>query len=220
MVRTYGNVRRATFDADLDAKRWVIQLRDPDSAVLVGFSTQTLLEANVHGQPVTALYSGDTVVDRPHWGDPALAHVWGNFALRLVAQPRPGDLFWFLTSKGFRTYRFLPLFFHDFYPRPDIEIPADEAATMNALGQLVGGARYDGRVQIIRAGADKDYLLPGAGDPHGRAMNDPYVRYFVQRNPGHARGDELCCLAPLTPQNFTRAAYRVIKRAPCETVMV
>jgi hypothetical protein len=36
------------------------------------------------------------------------------------------------------------------------------------------------------------------------------VRFFIERNPGHARGDELCCLAPLTRENFTRAAYRTI----------
>jgi hypothetical protein len=41
-------------------------------------------------------------------------------------------------------------------------------------------------------------------------MNDRHVRFFVERNPGHERGDELCCLAPLTRDNFTRAAWRVI----------
>jgi hypothetical protein len=41
-------------------------------------------------------------------------------------------------------------------------------------------------------------------------LRDPFVRFFVERNPGHARGDALCCLAPLTRANFTPAAYRVI----------
>jgi hypothetical protein len=220
MVRTYANVRRAAFDADLDAKRWVIQLRDPDSDELVGFSTQTISEASVNGRRVTALYSGDTVVDRQHWGDPALAHVWGNFALRLIAHPRSGELYWFLTSKGFRTYRFLPLFFREFYPRRDIVAPAPVTAILNTLGERIGGARYDFQTQIICADADKDYLLPGAADPKVRALHDPHVRYFLERNPGYARGDELCCLAPLTAQNFTRAAYRVIERAPCQVSIV
>jgi len=220
MVRSYANVRRATFDADLNAKRWVIQLRDPRSGELVGFSTQTLLRVTANGQIVTALYSGDTVVDRQHWGDPALAHVWGNFALRLIEERRPGSLYWFLTSKGFRTYRFLPLFFREFYPRHDISTPECQAAILTALGKEVGGARYDENAQVIRADANKDYLLPGAADPGDRAIHDSHVRYFIMRNPGYACGDELCCLAPLTAENFTRAAYRVIERAPCNALIV
>jgi hypothetical protein len=39
---------------------------------------------------------------------------------------------------------------------------------------------------------------------------DPHVRFFVERNPEHAMGDELCCIAPLTGDNFTKAARRVI----------
>ena len=41
-------------------------------------------------------------------------------------------------------------------------------------------------------------------------LRDPHVRYFAELNPGHARGDELCCIAPLTRENFTLAAQRVI----------
>jgi hypothetical protein len=218
MIRSYANVRRGTFDADLDAKRWIIQLRHSGSNELVGFSTQTLLQRVVNGELVTALYSGDTVVDRQHWGDPALAHVWGNFALRLVEERRPGSMYWFLTSKGFRTYRFLPLFFREFYPRHDIPTPAQEAAILAAFGKQIGRARYDEDAQIIRADANKDYLLPGPADPGDRAFNDAHVRYFIVRNPGYARGDELCCLAPLTAENFTRAANRVIERAPCNVL--
>jgi hypothetical protein len=45
-------------------------------------------------------------------------------------------------------------------------------------------------------------------------LRDPHVCFFLARNPGHASGDELCCLAPLTRANFTPAAYRVIGAEP------
>ena len=45
-------------------------------------------------------------------------------------------------------------------------------------------------------------------------LRDPHVRFFAERNPGHTRGDELCCLAPLTRAAFTSAAYRVIGPEP------
>ena len=51
--------------------------------------------------------------------------------------------------------------------------------------------------------------LERQGGSIGERLRDPHVRFFHGRNPDHARGDELCCLAPLTRANFTPAAYRV-----------
>src|SRR5436309_2239183 len=123
MERHYENVHRARFDADLDEKDWVILLRDRGTGEIGGFSTQMLLDADVDGRPIKALFSGDTIVDRDRWGDSALSHVWGRLALALIDRAGETELYWFLISKGFRTYRFLPVFFHEFYPRHDRPTP-------------------------------------------------------------------------------------------------
>src|SRR3954468_15761273 len=113
MDRHYENVRRQAFEADLEEKQWVILLLDPAS--VCGFSTQVVLEVEVGGRPVRALFSGDTIVDRDRWGDPALPHVWGRLALPLSDAAPAAELYWFLISKGYKTYRFLLLFFREFY---------------------------------------------------------------------------------------------------------
>jgi hypothetical protein len=81
MQRHYDNVRRDLFEADLAEKDWVIQVSDPATGELCGFSTQMLMQAECQGRPVTALFSGDTIIAREHWGDPALSHAWGRLAL-------------------------------------------------------------------------------------------------------------------------------------------
>jgi len=193
MAACYANIRRTAFEADLDAKHWLVQLRSRATGELVGFSTQVLLQVDVLSTTVDALYSGDTVVDRCHWGDPALAHVWGNFALDLINRNTSRPLYWFLTSKGFRTYRFLPLFFCEFYPRADMPTPSWDRAVLDALGVRVASTRFDRASQIIRADGAKDFLKAEIGAPQSRMTKDRHVRFFVESNPGHARGDELCC---------------------------
>jgi len=215
MVRTYVNMRRDRFEADLDAKQWAIVVRSPESRRLVGFSTQVMLETRIDGEQVHALYSGDTVVDREHWGDPALASTWGNFSLELIDRYRAGQLYWLLTSKGFRTYRYLPLFFRSYFPRPGRPTPAWERSLIDAFGQNIAADSYFPHSQIIRAAPGKDHVRPDIAEPGQRRSTDPHVRFFVERNPEYSRGDELCCLAPLTRENFTRAAYRVMNsRSP------
>src|SRR5262245_9895912 len=143
MDRHYENVTRAAFTGDLNEKRWVILLLDPQTEEVCGFSTQVLLDATVAGRPIKALFSGDTIVARDRWGDPALAHVWGRLALSLIDSLPDVELYWLLISKGYKTYRFLPLFFREFYPRHDVPTPEWATAVIDALGHWRYPGRYD-----------------------------------------------------------------------------
>jgi hypothetical protein len=214
MDRYYENLNPAVFAADLEQKQWVILLFDPRTEELCGFSTQALLEVSVAGRPVKALFSGDTIVARDRWGDPALAHVWGRLALSLIDRYAEEELHWFLISKGYKTYRFLPLFFHEFYPRVNTKTPDWAKDVIDALARFKYPDSYDGGAGVIRASASKDRLRPGIAEVTSERQRDPHVRFFLERNPCHARGDELCCIAPLTRANFTAAAYRVIGPEP------
>ena len=214
MDRHYVNVQRPIFDADLDEKQWVIQVCDPNNGSLRGFSTQRLLDVEVEGRPVKTLFSGDTIIDREHWGDQALVHVWGRLALTLIDAHAGAELYWFLISQGYKTYRFLPIFFHEFYPRYDVSTPNRILTVIGALARSRYGEEYDTATNVIRATSRQYRLRNGVADITSERLNDPHVRYFQTHNPGHGRGDELCCLAPLTRANFTRAAYRVIGPDP------
>lgn len=211
MARYYDNMRRDMFEADLDEKQWVIELEDAVSEALCGFSTQIVFDVEVAGRPVRALFSGDTIIDRRYWQRNPLAGLWGRLALRLVSDSPAHDLYWFLISKGYRTYRFLPLFFHEFYPRFDRPLPEREREVLHALGRYKYPAAYDPSAQIVRADPEGCRLRAGVADVFPEQVRDPHVRYFCARNPRHASGDELCCLAPLTADNFTTAAWKMIR---------
>jgi hypothetical protein len=214
MDRHYVNVQRPIFDADLNEKQWVIQVSEPASGRLCGFSTQRLLEIAIEGRRVISLFSGDTIIDREHWGDQALAHTWGRLALSLMDAHPEAELYWFLISKGYKTYRFLPVFFHEFYPRHNVPTRTWEQCVIDALARSRYPDEYDARTGVIQATPSQYRLREGIADITAERLTDPHVRFFQTRNPGHVRGDELCCLAPLTRANFTRAAFRAIGPEP------
>ena len=214
MDRHYANVQRPNFDADLEEKQWVIEVREPSTGVLCGFSTQRILDVHMKGRPIKALFSGDTIIDRQHWGDAALVHIWSRLALWLIASNPGTELYWFLISQGYKTYRFLPVFFHEFYPRQDVVTPSGVLRVIGALARARYADDFDTSAGVVRATSRQYRLRPGIADITGERLNDPHVRFYQACNPGHVRGDELCCLAPLTRANFTRAAYRVIGPEP------
>jgi hypothetical protein len=213
----YENVSQAKFIADLAEKHWVIMLLDPQNDELCGFSTQMFLELTVEGESVKGLFSGDTVVARDHWGHITLARMWGRLALSLIDKYAPETLYWFLISKGYKTYRFLPLFFHEYYPRYDAATPPGACRLIDRFARYRFPLGYDPSTGVIRAGRHKDHLRSGVADVTAERLRDPHVRFFEQCNPGHIRGEELCCLAPLSRDNFTPAAYRVIAEESIET---
>jgi hypothetical protein len=218
MESYYEGVERATFDTDLDEKGWVIQISDDETGGLKGFSTQMLLEADVSGRTVRALFSGDTIIESSARAERCLFQVSGWFVRSLMDTCPGAELYWFLISKGYKTYRFLPLFFHNFYPRYDAPTPARFAAVIDALAGSKFPTAYDRALGIVKAGPSSCRLRPGTADITPDRLRDPHVRFFAERNPRHARGDELCCIAPLTPANLTRAAYRAMGPEPCVPV--
>ena len=193
--RYYEGAPDEVFRRDLAEKDRAIVLRK-DGAV-VGFSTMRLLDlANRK-----VLFSGDTVVDAACRNQTGLAGAFGHVMRRLNEELDEAPD-WFLICKGARTYRFLPTFFKRYVPgrREDAEL----SARLASIARTLYPREYDGATGVLRFGDGKDRLK-------GDALRmDPESVRFRALNPDWVRGDELCCLAPLSMDNLNRLGLRVI----------
>jgi hypothetical protein len=208
----FQNVTESQFEADLGEKQWVVLLRDGRSYEIRGFSTLMILRASVHGQTVQALYSGDTIVDQQSWGTPELPKTWLRHVFSIATVLRGEQFYWMLICSGFRTYRFLQVFFRDFYPVYDRTTPRFEADVIHTFGSMKFGAQYDRSKGIVRFDAATP-LRRGVGDITPERLKNPHVRFFVSRNADHRRGDELVCLARLDESNLTTVGRRMLRGA-------
>ena len=211
----YECVERAQFEADLVEKDFVLLLRDAATGEPRGFSTQKILRAEIGGEPVRAIFSGDTIIDRAAWGEQELVRAWCRFAGR-VRVAESSRLFWFLISKGHRTYLYLPLFFRAFIPKRDATGTPELTRLRDALAREKFGGAYDPASGVARFQSSRGRLAhPLAEVPPGRA-DDPEVQFFLAANPGYARGDELVCLAEISPQNMRGLAARMLAEGEAE----
>ena len=210
MVDTYERIDKKIFKRDLSEKKDVILLRDEEQKKIRGFSTLMLLEERVGEEDVTALFSGDTVIGKNYWGTQELPKWWLRYASSLIEEEPNKELYWFLLSKGYKTYRFLPVFFNEFYPRRDTEIPDREQAVLDTFALSKFGQNYHPEKGIISFGGSKDYLKKGIADIDDSRMKNPDIEYFAQKNPGWEAGDELTCIVKLTKSNFNRRCRRVL----------
>ena len=210
LSRHFEGVTRAQFDRDLAEKNWVVELRR--EGALVGFSTLLATAARFDDEPITVIYSGDTIVAPEAWGSPALARTW-IAAVNRLREDRPGQrCYWLLLTSGFRTYRFLPVFWREFFPRHDAATPAATSRLLRQLARERYGAAFDETTGVVRFAAPQRLRPLLAGVPAGREA-DADVAFFLARNPGHEDGDELVCLTEISEENLTAAGQRMVRAA-------
>jgi hypothetical protein len=214
LLRTYfDGTRRAQFDADLDEKESVMLLRDRETGEIQGFSTLMRLEISVDGRDIVAFFSGDTIVAAPYWGESILSRLWSRTVFAeadLIVAERPHcRIFWFLICSGYKTFRFLPVFFRTFHPHPEVQTPNELQRVLDALGTAKFGGRYDAASGIVRL-EQPTPLRHGIADITAQRLRDPLVTFFMGRNPGYGRGDELACITEISRSNLTRAGQRMV----------
>jgi hypothetical protein len=194
------------FNRDLAEKDLALLLEREDR--LVGFSTLLAYTTLFEGEPINVIYSGDTIVSPGAWGTPALPRAWvaGVGALRLNLPP--ARCFWFLLTSGFRTYRFLPVFWREFFPRFDATTPTVTQRMLDHLARERFGSQF--KNGVVRFSNPQRLRADLQDVPEGRER-DPHVSFFLTRNPGHTQGDELVALTEISPANLTRAGRRMMR---------
>ncbi len=205
----FANVTQPQFEQDLAEKEWVVLLSDATTGQIQGFSTLMRLSVVVDHQPVIAFFSGDTIIHRDYWGQPELPRLWGRHVFGLAETITDARVYWFLISSGYKTYRFLSVFFCQFYPTYVRPTPPPIKRTLDTLANLKFPGEYDAERGIIRF-AHAVPLRAGVAEVTPQRLKDPHVAFYVQANPGHMQGDQLACLVELRRDNLTPAGQRML----------
>lgn len=209
MTAHYENVKEDKFLKDLAEKDSVLFLYD-EADEIQGFTTFMLMKSGVNGHTIQALYSGDTIIDKAFWGQRELFRVFGGL-FRHYLEDRQEPIYWFLMTKGIRTYMLLPLFFESFYPNCATAIPQEYQALKDRLARQKFGEFYLKERGIVRVEPKADRLQCELACIPEHKLKNPHVRFFTEQNPGYVDGDELVCIAQISGDNLTRVGKRFAK---------
>ena len=213
LLSTYfQGVKLDVFNADLNSKNWVILLKNKKTEKLQGFSTLLIYDSNFNGENFSVVYSGDTIVEPNAWSSSSLSRTWiksvNQLRLEYTQNNIKNKLYWLLISSGYRTYRFLPTFWQEFYPRYDVKTPSNISELMMFLASQRFGNYYDPMAGVVRFPHPHQLENRLKGIPKER-LEDPHINFFQQQNPGHMEGDELVCLTEISEQNLTLSGERM-----------
>lgn len=194
----YQNTSQATFLADLQRKSGAIVARTRKTQRIIGFSTLTFFDSEIKGKRVRGIFSGDTIVEPAFWGSRCL-HVAFYQQILLARLRHPfTPLYWFLISKGYKTYLLLTRNFYDFYPdrnRQNTKL----CDVVSAFSQQQFPDAFDPERMLLDFGDDAACLSEDVAKitPEVRAQ-DPDIAFFEDRNPSWRKGTELPCIGEIS----------------------
>jgi hypothetical protein len=177
---------------------------------LVGFTTFEVYGRVWQGESIVIVYSGDTIVDKAHWGQQALAYAWIGAIGELKQEHAGKAIYWFLIVKGHRTYKYLPAFTHRFYPHWEHDV-SELKPLLDALAAEKFADAYDPKSGLIRFRDSRGHLKARYALPNKQEYANDAVRFFLDTNPRYGEGEELACLCSFEERNLRALTKRVLR---------
>lgn len=211
MGKYYLGVTRDKFENDLDQKQHVILLRQGSNGRKIsGFSTLMRLDLMVEGEPVKAVFSGDTIVDRGSRGTLGLGLEITRYFAETTMENPGFELFYILIAKGWQTCRIPALLFESYSPSPDWPVSDRHKQVMDAFGAKKYPHNYQPETGLITFPLETQRIIPESSEAAIPPRDDVQVDFFVKKNPNYMRGDELVYVAPIAEWNFTKVSKKLL----------
>ena len=208
----YRRVDAAAFEADLTEKDHVILLRDAGDGSVQGFTTLRVYRHAGPEGPCVIVFSGDTIIAPRYHGQTALQRAFLRYVMVTAARAGRLPVYWFLISKGVRTYLLLSRNFLAYWPRHDAPTPSAMRELIDQLALKRFGSAYRQDLGLVRWEPPGPHLADGVAPLDPQALERPDVSFFMSVNPGADEGDELCCLGRVDLAMGANYLKRLMKR--------
>jgi hypothetical protein len=209
LTSEFFDVEREYSETELRRRQRIATFRM--EGALVGMAALDVYPAEFRGRKLAVIATPHVLI-REHWRGRGLIQKLGArtyLATRLRYPFRP--IYWFFDTLSYKSYLLLTRNFATFWPRHEMPTPEPRAALIDQLAtRTYGPAWRPARGVAVRSGRKR--LRDTAAPLVVSDDTAPDLAYFARANPGHAEGDMLICLCPLTLSNWLSVARKAAQR--------
>jgi hypothetical protein len=191
--RYYEHTTVEQFLTDLKKKSGTFVIRRKCDHAIVGFSTMSICHMTVDGKRIRGIFSGDTILEKEYWGHRAMNAAFVRRLLWEAIKDPFTPQYWFLISKGYKTFLLLSRNFPDYYPHPH----HDNAPLKNvarAYCEKMFPGRLNEKTMVLDFGDGYNCLKHHVTPITDAQREEPDIAFFETRNPQWERGTELPCV--------------------------
>src|SRR5688572_26948916 len=209
LTAEFFDVERDYAEAELRRRQNIALFRM--NGVLLGMACISVYPAKFRGRRLAVINTTHVLI-RENWRGRNLLQKLGfeTFLKTRLRYPlRP--IYWFFDTFSYKSYLLLPRNFRWFWPRHDEPTPEPHRALMDQLAtDLYGPAWRPARGIAVRSGRKR--MRATAAPLVLTPDSSPDLQFFATANPGHAEGDMLVCLCPLSLGNWISVARSALAR--------
>lgn len=209
----YEEVSFDAFKSDFLKKDKVILVYEKTTNILRGFSTLLVKKVPFNNKEVIVIYSGDTIVDEDYRGTRALtSEFFKNIVLERLKNPLT-EVWWFLISKGYKTYLLLANNYNHYYPCFNSQTPKLYQGLLDDISSSFFEDRYNKETGIISFEGKHERLKDFTAPITDQMMEKyPRIKFFQESNPNWKEGEELACIGEVNWRLFYTYPYKLIKK--------
>jgi hypothetical protein len=197
-VKYYYNADYTTFCKDIKKKEGAIILKRVDDDGIVGFSTIALIDNKINGKRRIGVFSGDTVIEKEFWGTPKLQTAFLSFIFKTRIKYPTASLYWFLISKGYKTYLLMANNWPSYYPRYDKINDQKRQAIIKSFSNQLFNGYFDESTCLLKFGNNYQKLKEDVAEITEEMKEKfPKIAFFEKINPSWREGTELPCIGDI-----------------------
>ncbi|RZL08780.1 MAG: hypothetical protein EOP40_11995 [Rubrivivax sp.] len=191
--RYYENTSLDQFVSDLGRKTGAFIIRRKSDDAIVGFSTMGIYHMEVDGKKIRGIFSGDTILEKEYWGNRAMNAAFVKRVLIEAIKDPFTPQYWFLISKGYKTFLLLTRNFPQHYPHPTQDNPHMKHIVEAYCDKLFPG-KLNRDTMVLDFGDGYNCLKNNVTPITQEQRLEEDIAFFEQRNPDWERGTELPCV--------------------------
>jgi hypothetical protein len=191
--RYYENTSLEQFMTDFGKKAGAFVIRRKVDDAIVGFSTMGIYYLTVDGRKIRGIFSGDTILEKEYWGNRAMNAAFVKRLLWEAIKDPFTPQYWFLISKGYKTFLLLTRNFPDYYPHPEHENAHLKHIVASYCDELYLGYLNRDRM-VLDFGEGYNCLKNEVTPITDKQRQEADIAFFEKCNPDWERGTELPCV--------------------------
>lgn len=195
----YDEVSQFQFFEDLNKKQYIALIKSVNE--IVGFTTFQVSDMNSKKENYSIVFSGDTIIKKEHWGSQIMAKGWIKSVAHITKKEQNKTWYWFLISKGHRTYMYLPLFFEKYYPSLEPDREDNLFSLVDNCSKKMFGNYWNPKKGIIQFSKSMGQLKSDFWHMN-KKKNNAHIDFFYKMNPDYNKGNELVCMAEISSNNL------------------
>ncbi|MCP4135039.1 MAG: hypothetical protein GY754_28955 [bacterium] len=200
-VKYYENTAFDIFARDMRKKDGIMCFRKKVDNSIIGFSTIMRMNMRCKGKRVDGVFSGDTVLEKEYWGSGIIQISFIRYVILQKLRNPFVPFYWFLISKGYKTYLLLANNFLNHYPRCEGR-GGRKNRRMKDVVEAYCDYLYPGYLDkedgLLKFGDDYQKLKTHVAEITDKLKEEfPKIAYFEELNPTWREGTELPCIGKL-----------------------